>query len=68
MSPTAITGSESAAVPADIHVSSTAEAKELEDKHAAHNYHPLPVVFAKAKGIHVWDPEVSLISRGSWIP
>lgn len=21
------------------------------------SYHPLPVVFAKAKGIHVWDPE-----------
>jgi hypothetical protein len=22
----------------------------MEEKHAAHNYHPLPVVFAKAKG------------------
>ncbi len=21
------------------------------------SYHPLPVVFAKAKGVHVWDPE-----------
>lgn len=21
------------------------------------SYHPLPVVFSKAKGIHVWDPE-----------
>ena len=29
----------------------------LEHKHAAHNYHPLPCVFSRAKGIHVWDPE-----------
>jgi acetylornithine/succinyldiaminopimelate/putrescine aminotransferase len=21
------------------------------------SYHPLPVVFARAKGVHVWDPE-----------
>lgn len=21
------------------------------------SYHPLPVVFSKAKGVHVWDPE-----------
>lgn len=21
------------------------------------SYHPLPMVFAKAKGVHVWDPE-----------
>lgn len=33
------------------------QAIELEDKHGAHNYHPLPVVIAKAKGVHVWDPE-----------
>jgi ornithine--oxo-acid transaminase len=24
---------------------------------AAHNYHPIPVVYSKAKGCHVWDPE-----------
>lgn len=24
---------------------------------AAHNYHPLPIVFAKASGCSVWDPE-----------
>ena len=28
---------------------------ELEDKHGAHNYHPLPVVLAKGKGTKVWD-------------
>jgi ornithine--oxo-acid transaminase len=30
---------------------------ELEDKHGAHNYHPLPVVLAKGKGVYVWDLE-----------
>jgi ornithine--oxo-acid transaminase len=29
----------------------------LEDKYGAHNYHPLPVVLAKGKGVHVWDVE-----------
>ncbi len=29
----------------------------LEDKYGAHNYHPLPVVLSKAKGIYVWDVE-----------
>ncbi len=27
----------------------------MEDKHGAHNYHPLPVVLSKGKGVHVWD-------------
>lgn len=27
----------------------------LEDKHGAHNYHPLPVVLASGKGVYVWD-------------
>jgi len=30
---------------------------ELEDQFGAHNYHPLPVVLAKGKGVHVWDVE-----------
>lgn len=30
---------------------------EVEAKYAAHNYHPLPVVFSKAQGVSVWDPE-----------
>jgi ornithine--oxo-acid transaminase len=32
-------------------------AMELEDKHGAHNYHPLPVVLSKGKGAKVWDVE-----------
>jgi ornithine--oxo-acid transaminase len=28
---------------------------ELEEKYGAHNYHPLPVVLNKGKGVHVWD-------------
>lgn len=27
----------------------------LEDKHGAHNYHPLPVVLSKGEGVYVWD-------------
>ncbi len=30
---------------------------ELEDKHGAHNYHPLPVVLDKGEGVFVWDVE-----------
>ncbi len=30
---------------------------ELEEKHGAHNYHPLPVVLQKGKGVFVWDVE-----------
>jgi ornithine--oxo-acid transaminase len=33
------------------------EAMELESRYGAHNYHPIPVVISKAKGVHVWDPE-----------
>jgi len=29
----------------------------LEDKYGAHNYHPLPVVLNKGKGVFVWDVE-----------
>ena len=28
---------------------------DLENNHGAHNYHPLPVVLEKGKGIYVWD-------------
>ncbi len=31
------------------------EYRELEGKYGAHNYHPLPVVLSKAKGVWVWD-------------
>jgi ornithine--oxo-acid transaminase len=27
----------------------------MEEKHGAHNYHPLPVVLEKGNGVHVWD-------------
>ena len=30
---------------------------ELEEKYGAHNYHPLPVVLEKGKGVFVWDVE-----------
>ena len=30
---------------------------QMEDKHGAHNYHPLPVVLAKGDGVFVWDVE-----------
>ncbi|MCB0535872.1 MAG: aminotransferase class III-fold pyridoxal phosphate-dependent enzyme, partial [Saprospiraceae bacterium] len=30
---------------------------KMEDKFGAHNYHPLPVVLEKGKGVFVWDVE-----------
>jgi ornithine--oxo-acid transaminase len=30
---------------------------QMEDKHGAHNYHPLPVVLERGEGVHVWDVE-----------
>lgn len=32
-------------------------AMDLEERHGAHNYHPLPVVLAKGEGVFLWDPE-----------
>jgi ornithine--oxo-acid transaminase len=43
-----------------LHSSSTRSASELmalEDKHGAHNYHPLPVVLTKGSGTKVWDSD-----------
>ena len=31
--------------------------EELEQQYGAHNYHPLPVVISKGKGVIVWDVE-----------
>ncbi len=28
---------------------------ELEERYGAHNYHPVPVVLSRGKGVHVWD-------------
>ncbi|EGE82446.1 ornithine aminotransferase [Blastomyces dermatitidis ATCC 18188] len=39
------------------HASSTTAAIDAEHQYAAHNYHPLPIVFARAAGTTVWDPE-----------
>lgn len=36
---------------------SSRELIQLEDRYGAHNYHPLPVVLSKGKGVHVWDVE-----------
>lgn len=36
---------------------SSKTATTYETEYSAHNYHPLPVVFHKASGAHVWDPE-----------
>ncbi len=36
---------------------SSEKAMDLEDKYGAHNYHPLPVVLAKGKGVYMWDVE-----------
>ncbi|MFD2554862.1 ornithine--oxo-acid transaminase [Sphingobacterium tabacisoli] len=35
----------------------TASFIDVEEKHGAHNYHPLPVVLSKGKGAKVWDVE-----------
>lgn len=43
--------------PSRYHSSSTDEAISSEHTHAAHNYHPLPIVFSRAAGCSVWDPE-----------
>jgi ornithine--oxo-acid transaminase len=43
--------------PSKYHSASTDEATAAEAKYAAHNYHPLPIVFSRASGCSVWDPE-----------
>ncbi|HKG69399.1 MAG TPA: ornithine--oxo-acid transaminase [Segetibacter sp.] len=37
--------------------SETARFIDLEDKYGAHNYHPLPVVLTRGKGVFLWDVE-----------
>lgn len=36
---------------------STSSYLALENQHGAHNYHPLPVVLSRGKGVYVWDVE-----------
>ena len=40
-----------------IEVNTSQMAMDLEDKYGAHNYHPLPVVLARGKGVYMWDVE-----------
>jgi len=62
MSPAALAtaGAATSASKSDvpIHATSSELAMKYERDYAAHNYHPLPIVFSKALGVHVWDPEV----------
>lgn len=39
------------------HAASSDDAIRAEAEFAAHNYHPLPIVFSRASGCSVWDPE-----------
>lgn len=36
---------------------SSADLIAYEDRYGAHNYHPLPVVLARGRGVYVWDVE-----------
>ncbi len=38
---------------------------ERESRYGAHNYHPLPVVLQRGKGIFVWIPTGRSISTSS---
>lgn len=33
------------------------QAMELENRHGAHNYHPLPVVLTRGEGVHLYDEQ-----------
>ncbi|KAI6009965.1 pyridoxal phosphate-dependent transferase [Pisolithus marmoratus] len=49
-------GANAADAGTPVHLSS-ADHIRMEHEYAAHNYHPLPVVFDRANGAKVWDPE-----------
>ncbi|MCC9136545.1 ornithine--oxo-acid transaminase [Pontibacter silvestris] len=38
-------------------LTSSQQAIDTEHKYGAHNYHPLPVVLNRGKGVHLWDVE-----------
>ncbi|HWB65184.1 MAG TPA: ornithine--oxo-acid transaminase [Chitinophagales bacterium] len=40
---------------ADTTVTRAEHLMELEERHGAHNYHPLPVVLERGRGVYVWD-------------
>jgi ornithine--oxo-acid transaminase len=41
----------------ELPITSSQSAIDLENQYGVHNYHPLPVVLSKGKGIFVWDVE-----------
>lgn len=43
--------------PENVKIAKGESFMELEQKHGAHNYHPLPVVLSKGDGVYVWDVE-----------
>ncbi|KAJ8762062.1 hypothetical protein K2173_006664 [Erythroxylum novogranatense] len=45
------------ALPQGNNPSSSQELINLEYEFSAHNYHPVPVVFSRARGSSIWDPE-----------
>ncbi|MVN76037.1 ornithine--oxo-acid transaminase [Hymenobacter sp. HMF4947] len=46
----------STSTPAPTPLASQAERfMQLEDQYGAHNYHPLPVVLTRGRGVHLWD-------------
>jgi ornithine--oxo-acid transaminase len=58
LKPTAATFQPAAALAdSRYHATTSGSAIAAEEKYAAHNYHPLPIVFARASGSSVWDPE-----------
>lgn len=57
MSPHADAAVSTSGVDSRYHAATTDAAISSENDLAAHNYHPLPVVFSKAQGVNVWDPE-----------
>ena len=38
-------------------IKNSSKAINLENQYGAHNYHSLPVVLSKGKGVYVWDVE-----------
>lgn len=57
MAPHAEAGTAVSGTSSRYHSASTEAAIKAENEFAAHNYNPLPVVFSKAQGVNVWDPE-----------
>ena len=39
----------------DLSVSRTEQLIEFEEKYGAHNYHPIPVVIERGRGVFLWD-------------